>query len=230
MIESKLIPRFRSLWCHQRPGKLTTALGLRPRAVVSFPGRWWHHNDLNLGINSYSHYLNQCCQLTQISCCHMASLGHNELTTDCTKEALKPTFHFIFITAQNGNMDRRQIYQSLISALGKFFPHNFKPSSDFSSQIWAYPGASLAASPARRIADGEDDCWGVTTALRSSAGWPRQCETACRARAKVGALSDANFWKNILLISVLVLMYPTIILLAQFIAKFAFAEIKVNPC
>ena len=28
MIESKLIPRFRSLWCHQRPGKLTTALGL----------------------------------------------------------------------------------------------------------------------------------------------------------------------------------------------------------
>ena len=35
------------------PGKLTTALGLRPRAVVSFPGRWWHHNDLNLGINSY---------------------------------------------------------------------------------------------------------------------------------------------------------------------------------
>ena len=54
MIESKLIPRFRSLWCHQRPGKLTTALGLRPRAVVSFPGRWWHHNDLNLGINSYS--------------------------------------------------------------------------------------------------------------------------------------------------------------------------------
>ena len=55
MIESKLIPRFRSLWCHQRPGKLTTALGLRPRAVVSFPGRWWHHNDLNLGINSYNH-------------------------------------------------------------------------------------------------------------------------------------------------------------------------------
>ena len=54
MIESKLIPRFRSLWCHQRPGKLTTALGLRPRAVVSFPGRWWHHNDLNLGINSYN--------------------------------------------------------------------------------------------------------------------------------------------------------------------------------
>ena len=55
MIESKLIPRVRSLWCHQRPGKLTTALGLRPRAVVSFPGRWWHHNDLNLGINSYNH-------------------------------------------------------------------------------------------------------------------------------------------------------------------------------
>ena len=55
MIESKLIPRFRSLWCHQRPGKFTTALGLRPRAVVSFPGRWWHHNDLNLGINSYNH-------------------------------------------------------------------------------------------------------------------------------------------------------------------------------
>ena len=27
---------------------------LRPRAVVSFPGRWWHHNDLNLGINSYN--------------------------------------------------------------------------------------------------------------------------------------------------------------------------------
>ena len=53
MIEEKLIPRFRSLWCHQRPGKLTTALELRPRAVVSFPGRWWHHNDLNLGINSY---------------------------------------------------------------------------------------------------------------------------------------------------------------------------------
>ena len=44
MIESKLIPRFRSLWCHQRPGKLTTALGLRPRAVVSFPGRWYSHD------------------------------------------------------------------------------------------------------------------------------------------------------------------------------------------
>ena len=36
MIEYKLIPKFRSLWCHQRPGKLTTARGRRlsPRAVV----------------------------------------------------------------------------------------------------------------------------------------------------------------------------------------------------
>ena len=25
-----------------------------PRAVVSFPGRWWHHNDRNRGINFYS--------------------------------------------------------------------------------------------------------------------------------------------------------------------------------
>ena len=32
-------------------------VGLRPRAVVSFPGRWWHHNDLNLGINSYNNNL-----------------------------------------------------------------------------------------------------------------------------------------------------------------------------
>ena len=46
----ELIPWLRSLWCHHWPGKLTTALGLGPRAVVSFPGRWWHHNDLNLGI------------------------------------------------------------------------------------------------------------------------------------------------------------------------------------
>ena len=54
MIEKKLLHRFRSLWCHQRPVKLTTALGFRPRAVVSFPGRWWQHNGLNLGINSYN--------------------------------------------------------------------------------------------------------------------------------------------------------------------------------
>ena len=47
------IPRFRSLWCHQRPGKLTTARGRSPR-VVSFPGRWWHHNDRNRGTNFYS--------------------------------------------------------------------------------------------------------------------------------------------------------------------------------
>ena len=32
MIAYKLIPRFRSLWCHQRPGKLTTALAR---------GLWW---------------------------------------------------------------------------------------------------------------------------------------------------------------------------------------------
>ena len=25
-----------------------------PRAVASFPGRWWHHSDRNLGINFYS--------------------------------------------------------------------------------------------------------------------------------------------------------------------------------
>ena len=36
----ELIPRLWSLWCHQRPGKLTTARGRSPRAVVSFPGRW----------------------------------------------------------------------------------------------------------------------------------------------------------------------------------------------
>ena len=28
--------------------------GERPEAVVSFPGRWWHHNDRNRGINFYS--------------------------------------------------------------------------------------------------------------------------------------------------------------------------------
>ena len=36
-------------------GELPRSLVTRPRAVVSFPGRWWHHNDLNLGINSYIH-------------------------------------------------------------------------------------------------------------------------------------------------------------------------------
>ena len=33
MIEWKLIPRFRSLWCHQRPGKLTTMTSI----LVSIP-------------------------------------------------------------------------------------------------------------------------------------------------------------------------------------------------
>ena len=40
----ELIPILRSWWCHQRPGKLTTARSRSPRAVVSFPGRWWHIN------------------------------------------------------------------------------------------------------------------------------------------------------------------------------------------
>ena len=64
-----MIPPFRSLLRHQRPGKLTTALGLRPRAVVSFPGRWWRNNDLNLGINSY----NRC--LLQLT--HWGRVTHN---------------------------------------------------------------------------------------------------------------------------------------------------------
>ena len=81
MIESKLIPWFRSLWCHQRPGKLTTALGLRPRAVVSFPGRWWHHNDRNQGINSYSHH----CESNMGKChwCAGMLLGSNRLVLCC---------------------------------------------------------------------------------------------------------------------------------------------------
>ena len=53
MIEYKLIPRFRSLWCHQRRGKFTTAFGLRLQAVVSL-GSLVTHNDPNLGINSYN--------------------------------------------------------------------------------------------------------------------------------------------------------------------------------
>ena len=53
------IPRLRSLLRHQRPGKLTTARGRSPRAVVSFPGRWWRNNDQNRGINFYSIMMKQ---------------------------------------------------------------------------------------------------------------------------------------------------------------------------
>ena len=55
----ELIPRLRSLLRHQRPGKLTTARGRSPRAVVSFPGRWWRNNDRNGGINFYSIMMKQ---------------------------------------------------------------------------------------------------------------------------------------------------------------------------
>ena len=44
---------------HQRPRKLTTARGRSPRAVVSFPGRWWRNNDRNGGINFYSIMMKQ---------------------------------------------------------------------------------------------------------------------------------------------------------------------------
>ena len=54
-----MIPRLRSLLRHQRPGKLTTARGRSPRAVVSFPGRWWRNNDRNGGINFYSIMMKQ---------------------------------------------------------------------------------------------------------------------------------------------------------------------------
>ena len=43
----------------ERPGKLTTARGRSPRAVVSFPGRWWRNNDRNRGINFYSIMMKQ---------------------------------------------------------------------------------------------------------------------------------------------------------------------------
>ena len=49
----------KSLLRHQRPGKLTTARGRSPRAVVSFPGRWWRNNDRNGGINFYSIMMKQ---------------------------------------------------------------------------------------------------------------------------------------------------------------------------
>ena len=39
MIEYKLFPQFRSWWFHWRSWKITTALGLDPRAVVIFPVR-----------------------------------------------------------------------------------------------------------------------------------------------------------------------------------------------
>ena len=46
------------VWGHW-PGKLTTARGRSPRAVVSFPGRWWRNNDRNGGINFYSIMMKQ---------------------------------------------------------------------------------------------------------------------------------------------------------------------------
>ena len=41
--------------CYLYNGNLHAWKGsLYALAVVSFPGRWWHHNDLNFGINSYN--------------------------------------------------------------------------------------------------------------------------------------------------------------------------------
>ena len=40
--------------CNPRPRLLGDEVVVGPWAVVSFPGRWWHHNDLNLGTNPYS--------------------------------------------------------------------------------------------------------------------------------------------------------------------------------
>ena len=99
MIESKLIPRFRSLWCHQRPGKLTTPLGIRPRVVVSFPGRWWHHNDLNLGINSYNSSLIVIWYCILYACCTLDNkhiLNWIELN-NWNYPAVIPIKHFLVV-------------------------------------------------------------------------------------------------------------------------------------